>query len=62
MVIVSKKFNMPVGSLVQSVAGYVYETGSMPYTAKDGRTVVDAVSYEDNRSYELFPEMLRAYR
>lgn len=61
MVIVSRKFNtMPVGSLVKSRHnGVVYEVASKPHTAPDGRTVMDIVSYEDNRLNEGFPEMFR---
>lgn len=60
--IISQKFgNITEGTILEHVYAndVTYEAASRPYTDENGDTVVDAVSYQTNEIYALYPQDYR---
>lgn len=61
--IIDQKFgNIIEGTILEKVFAndtFYYEAASRPYTDEYGNTVVDAVSYQNNKLYALYPQDYR---
>lgn len=61
--IIDQKFgNITEGTILERVFAndtFTYEAASRPYTDEYGNTVVDAVSYQNNKLYAVYPQYYR---
>lgn len=62
MVIVSRKFNMPIGSIVERAIydpTSKFEVKSDPYTDEYGDTTMDIVSVRNGDEWQAYPQYYR---